>query len=116
MIGDMGFRKETSQETKYRDLRRGARMNSSVPVAIDWTDDKGTLNRLEARTRIVSPYGCLVVLPENLPLDQKVEVINLTSKQKCPGAVVWHGKERVEGFEIGIELKSTGIDFWGLEM
>jgi hypothetical protein len=112
----MGFRKEPSPETKFRDLRRGARMNSSVPVAIDWLDAQGTHNRLEAKTRIVSPYGCLVVLPENLALDQKVEVINMTSKQKCPGSVVWHGKERVEGFEIGIELRTSGIDFWGLEL
>ena len=116
MVNAMGFRKEVSPETKYRDLRRGARMNSSVQVAIDWTDEQGTHNRLEAKTRIVSPYGCLVVLPENLALDQKVEVINQATRQKCDGSVVWHGKERVEGFEIGIELVSPGMDFWGLEM
>ena len=112
----MAFRKEGSQEAKYRERRRGGRMNSSVPVAIDWTDGQGTHNRLQAKTRMVSPYGCLVVLPENLALDQPVEVLNLASKQKCSGAVVWHGKERVEGFEIGIELVSPEMDFWGLDI
>ena len=112
----MGFRKESDLETKYRERRRGGRMNSSVQVAIDWVDAQGTHNRLQAKTRIVSPYGCLVVLPENLALDHKVEVINLVTNQKCPGSVVWHGKERVEGFEIGIELVSPEMDFWGLEI
>lgn len=112
----MGFRKESAQETKYRERRRGGRMNSSVPVAIDWLDAQGTHNRFKAKTRIVSPYGCLVVLPENLEMEQPVEVLNLATRQKCKGSVVWHGKERVEGFEIGIELVSPEMDFWGLDM
>lgn len=112
----MTFRKDVSQEVKWRERRRGVRLNSSVTVAIDWNDDKGTHNRLQAKTRIVSPYGCLVVLPENLALDQQVEVLNMATQQKCNGAVVWHGKERVEGFEIGIELVDPGMDFWGLEL
>ena len=111
-----GFRKEISRPVKWIERRRGVRLNSAVPVAVDWTDDKGTLNRLQAKTRIVSPYGCLVVLPENLALDQPVELINLATQQKCQAAVIWHGKERVEGFEIGIELVNPEMDFWGLDM
>ncbi len=112
----MSFRKDVSQESKWRERRRGVRMNSAVPVAIDWTDEAGTHHRLQAKTRIVSPYGCLVVLPEDLAMDHLVEVLNLATKQKCPGVVVWNGKERVEGFEIGIELQGPEMDFWGLEL
>lgn len=112
----MSFRHDVAQELKWRERRRGARLNSAVPVAIDWTDGNGTHNRLQAKTRIVSPCGCLVVLPENLALDQQVQVINLATKDKCAGSIVWHGKERVEGFEIGIELINPGLDFWCLEL
>ena len=44
-----------------REKRRGVRVNSRVPVAVEW-DSGGELRRGEAQTRVVGPYGCLVVL------------------------------------------------------
>src|SRR5450759_2673646 len=83
-----------------REKRRGVRMNSRVPVAIEW-NLSGTVERGEAHTRIVGPYGCLVVLPRGLDLDQKVQVTNLVSRQSNLGVVVWRGNERTEGWELG---------------
>jgi hypothetical protein len=52
--------------------RRGIRMNSQVRVALEW-DSGGGLRRGEAHTRVVGPYGCLVVLPQNLNVDQPIQ-------------------------------------------
>ena len=98
-----------------REKRRGQRVNSRVPVAIEW-DLGGTLQRGEAHTRIVGPYGCLVVLPQGLNLDQQVQVTNLVSSQSNPAVIVWRGSERSEGWELGIELIKPEMNFWGLDL
>ena len=98
-----------------REKRRGQRVNSRVPVAIEW-DLGGTLQRGEAHTRIVGPYGCLVVLPQGLNLDQQVQVTNLVSRQSNPAVIVWRGSERSEGWELGIELINPKMNFWGLDL
>lgn len=95
--------------------RRGVRVNSRVPVAIEW-DVGGTLQRGEAQTRIVGPYGCLVVLKQGLDVEQEIRITNLVSKQSNPAVVVWRGNERSEGWELGIELINPEMDFWGLDL
>ena len=95
--------------------RRGVRVNSRVPVAVEW-DSGGELRRGEAQTRIVGPYGCLVVLSQNLDIDQQVQVTNLVSRQSNPAIVVWRGNERAEGWELGIELINPEMNFWGLDL
>lgn len=98
------------------DRRRGVRMNSRVPVALVWRDAAGSSLRDQAHTRIINPYGCLVVFPKDIPLEQEVEVINLASNQSNPGVVVWRGKARPEGYELGIELVDPSMEFWGIEL
>ena len=110
------FRKEVSREVKWRERRRGARVNSNVNIAIEWEGKSELPERLEARTRMVGPYGCLVVLPHEFELDQHVHVTNLANKQGAAAAIVCMGKKRVEGWEFGIELISPELDFWGLEL
>jgi hypothetical protein len=96
--------------------RRGVRLNSRVPVGVEWQDAKGAKHRKQAFTCVVGSYGCLVVLPENLPLEQRVRVVNLTNEQALPGTVVWKGSMRTEGWELGVELAQPPMDFWGLEL
>jgi len=95
--------------------RRGIRVNSRVPVSVEW-DSAGEPRKGEAQTRVVGPYGCLVVLPQNLEVQQHIQLTNLTSKQCNPAVVVWRGNERAEGWEFGIELINPQLDFWGLEL
>lgn len=101
---------------KFRERRRGVRLNSRVPVRIEWNQTDGAATQHEAHTRVISPYGCLVVLPQDLSLDQGVQLINLVTSQSLPALVVWKGKPRAEGFELGIELQDPEMDFWGLEL
>lgn len=100
----------------FLERRRGVRVNARVPVALEWETADGKRLRIEAVTRLVSPYGCLVVLQQKPALDQKVHLTNLTTSSANPAVVVWKGKERVEGQEFGIELVDPAMDFWGLEL
>ncbi len=95
--------------------RRGIRVNSRVPVTVEW-NSAGESRRGEAQTRVVGPYGCLVVLPQSLEVKQHIQLTNLVSKQSNPAVVVWRGNERSEGWELGIELINPKMDFWGLEL
>jgi hypothetical protein len=95
--------------------RRGVRVNSRVPVAVEWHAE-GELRRGEAQTRVVGPYGCLVVLSQNLQVDQRIQVTNLVSSQASPAVIVWRGHERAEGWELGIELINPEMNFWGLDL
>jgi len=37
-------------------------MNSRVPIRLEWDDPKGRRCSADAHTRVVNPYGCMVVL------------------------------------------------------
>jgi len=112
----MSFHEVIPPEKKWRERRRGVRVNSRVGVEIVWHDPEGKECRREAITRMVSPYGCLVVLPENLALEQPVQLTNFANSQSAQAMVVWKGPERVEGWELGIALMNTETDFWGLDL
>lgn len=64
----------------------------------------------------MGPYGCMVVLAQNLKVDQRIQIINLVSREANPAVIVWRGNERAEGWELGIELINPRMDFWGLEL
>jgi hypothetical protein len=110
--------KETVADSTPRDgreKRRGVRLNSRVPVSVEW-DSAGELRRGEAQTRIVGPYGCLVVLKQELRVQQQIQLTNLVSQQSNPAVIVWRGNERAEGWELGIELINPKMGFWGVEL
>jgi hypothetical protein len=98
-----------------REKRRGVRVNSRVPIAVEW-DAGGKSLRKEAQTRVVGPYGCMAVLPSNLEVTQTIRLTNMVSKQTNSGVIVWRGLERAEGWELGIELINPQMGFWGLDL
>jgi hypothetical protein len=98
-----------------RGKRRGVRVNSRVPIAVEWRAGEELL-RKEAQTRVVGPYGCMLVLPTNLEVKQAIQLTNMVSKESNPAVVVWRGAQRPEGWELGIELLNPQMDFWGLEL
>ena len=116
MVSPVKPKTHSLRTAKFSDKRRGVRMNSRVPVGVEWQDPQGRRVRNQAFTCVVSCYGCLVVLPENLAIDQQVVVVNMANEQTIPGTVVWRGSLREEGWELGIELSRPPLDFWGLEL
>jgi hypothetical protein len=98
-----------------QEKRRGVRLNSRVPVAVEWNSG-GEMRRGETKTRVIGPYGCLVVLPQDLHVDQRISVVNLVSSQASPAVIVWRGHEGAEGWELGIELINPDMGFWGVDL
>lgn len=107
----------TAPTPKVKQKRRGIRLNSRVPVSIEWhRNDAAPAHREEAFTRVVGPYGCLVVLRESLELEQSLKIVNLATNEANSAVIVWKGLERPDGWELGIELIRPNMNFWGLEL
>jgi hypothetical protein len=102
--------------TRNSDSRRGRRMNSRVPVRLEWDVDNGKRVSIEAHTRVVNPYGCMIVLHESLELERRLALTNLAVDTSNAAVVVWKGAPRPDGWEYGIELVAPELDFWGLEL
>ena len=101
---------------KYREKRRGRRMNSRVQIRLEWDSGEAERRSVEANTRIVNPYGCMVVLTESLELEQRLAVTNLATQASNAAVIVWKGNKEPEGWEYGVELIAPDMDFWGLEL
>jgi len=102
---------------RFSEKRRGHRMNSRVPVRLEWNDPKGRRQSEEAHTRVVNPYGCMVVLEHDLKLEHRLALTNIATDTSNSAVVVWKGNPRPEGgWEYGVELVAPEMDFWGLEL
>jgi hypothetical protein len=102
--------------SKYGEKRRGRRMNSRVKVRLEWDSEDGHRHSVETHTRIVNPYGCMVVLSNSLELEQRLALTNLSTQASNAAVVVWKGNQQPEGWEYGVELVAPDMDFWGLEL
>ena len=102
--------------SRHHEKRRGRRMNSRVPVRLEWDDITGKRTGAEAHTRVINPYGCMVVLAQSLDLEQRLALTNLISKSSNAAIIVWKGAQRPDGWEYGVELVAPEMDFWGLDL
>jgi hypothetical protein len=102
--------------SRHHEKRRGRRMNSRVPVRLEWDDETGKRISVEAHTRVVNPYGCMVVLKHELSLEHRLALTNVISHTSNAAIIVWKGNQRPDGWEYGVELVAPEMDFWGLEL
>jgi hypothetical protein len=100
----------------YNDKRRGRRMNSRVKIRLEWNAQDGSRHSAEAHTRVVNPYGCMVVLSNDLALEQRLALSNLATDTSNAAVIVWKGNPQPDGWEYGVELVAPDMDFWGLEL
>ena len=105
---------EQSFEARMKQLRAGKRVNSRVPVAIEWEESRA-MHKAQGWTIDISPKGCLAIVPQGFALGQKLDVINLVNKNACKAILVWRGHEGRAGWELGLELQDPPDDFWGLD-
>jgi hypothetical protein len=104
------------RDIRSRRKRRGPRMNSRVPIAVEWNGESGTLHFETSYTRVVNSYGCLMVSPKELDLQQRIRVTNLATSQRSEAVVVWKGMRRPDGWDLGVEFVSADLEFWGVEL
>jgi hypothetical protein len=112
----MPFGENLPKDMRSRWRRRGPRMNSRVPVRIDWNGQAGALQSERGFTRVVNGYGCLLVSQAELDLRQRLRVTNLSTRKTSDGLVVWKGSQRTDGWDVGVELLAFDFDFWGVEL
>ena len=108
-VGDI-----SSLEAQTEKIRAGVRVNSRVPVAVEWTD-AGRVLRAEGYTVDTSTKGCLAVVPQGFPVGQRLRLINLINKNACEAVLIWRGHEGRSGWELGLELQQASMEFWGLD-
>jgi PilZ domain len=106
--------KDASLETRMRYIRSSSRVNSRVPVAVEWTDAGRSL-RAEGYTVDIGAKGCLAVVPQGFPVGQRLRLVNLTNQISCEAVLIWRGHEGRAGWELGLELLEPSPDFWGLD-
>jgi hypothetical protein len=104
----------SSFEARMRNNRAGMRVNSRVPVAVEWAES-GRAMRAEGYTADVSTKGCLAVIPQGFPVGQRLLLVNLINKNACEVVLIWRGHEGRTGWELGLELQEASMDFWGLD-
>ena len=95
-------------------LRSTVRVNSRVPIAVEWTEG-GQDCRAEGVTMDVSVRGCMAVVPQGFAVGQKLRLVNKVNGQKCDAILAWRGHEGRTGWELGLELQAPPDEFWGVE-
>jgi PilZ domain len=105
---------DTTFAKRLKHMRAGIRLNSRVQVSMEWIEE-GHTHRAEGYTVDISPRGCLAIFPQGLVVGQRLKLINLTNQNACEAVLVWRGHEGRGGWELGLELKQSEADFWGLE-
>jgi hypothetical protein len=110
----VGMGDTSSVELRMQNVRAGVRVNSRVPVAVEWAES-GRPMRAEGYTMDASTKGCLAVIPQGFPVGQRLVLINLINKNVCEAVLIWRGHEGRAGWELGLELQDASMDFWGLD-
>jgi hypothetical protein len=101
-------------DEKMQNARAGLRVNSRVPVAVEWAES-GCAMRAEGYTVDTSTKGCLAVIPQGFSVGQRLLLVNLINKNACEAVLIWRGHEGRTGWELGLELQGASMDFWGVE-
>ncbi len=112
----MPFGEDLPRDIRMRQKRRGPRMNSRVPVIIEWNGKAGPVHLEPGFTRVVNAYGCLLVCPKEMELQTRLRVTNMATRRAVDGHVVWKGMQRPDGWDLGVELISADQHFWGVEL
>ncbi len=110
----MALLKDSGLEKRMGDVRSSARLNSRVPVAVEWSEAGQSL-RAEGYTVDIGTKGCLAVVPQGFAVGQKVRLVNLINQISCEAILIWRGHEGRTGWELGLELQEPSPDFWGLD-
>ena len=111
----MALLKDTlGMDARMKQLRAGARLNSRVAVAVEWSEG-GQALRAEGYTVDIGPKGCLAVVPQGFPVGQRLRLVNLVNSSASQAILIWRGHEGRTGWELGLELQDPSPEFWGLD-
>jgi hypothetical protein len=101
-----------SQKTKH--LRAGTRVNSRVPICVEW-EEANARHSVTGWTVDVGAKGCLAIVPQGFAIGQRLRLVNLVNKNSADAVLIWRGHEGRTGWELGLELQDAGEEFWGVD-
>jgi len=101
-------------DERSRQIRGTGRLNSRVPVAIEW-NDAGQTRRSEGHTKDISAKGCMAIVSQGLAVGQRLRLINCVNQKSSEAVLIWRGHQGPAGWELGLELQEPPVDFWGLD-
>jgi len=105
---------ESNFAARMKHIRAGARVNSRVPIQIEWEEAQAT-HSVKGYTMDVGPNGCLAIVPQGFAIGQHLRVVNLVNKESADAVLIWRGHEGRSGWELGLELQDAADQFWGVE-
>jgi hypothetical protein len=108
IINEAGF------GTDKKHLRAGVRLNSRVPVGVEWVEG-GVTRKAEGYTVDISPKGCMAIVGQGFAVEQKLKLTNLVNGRSVDAKLVWRGHEGRSGWELGLELDNSTMEFWEVE-
>jgi len=105
---------QLAEETRQKQIRAGARLNSRVELTVEW-HESGRIFSAKGYTVDIGPKGCLAIVEQGLLVGQKLRVTNASNGLAAGARVIWKGHEGRKGWELGLELEAGSGDFWGVE-
>ena len=92
--------------------RRSVRVTMSVPLRVDGQTIAGEAFTARTHTHLVSEFGCMLQLDQEVLVDQMVVVMNEHTRQSAQCRVVFRRRHRDGKQYIGVEFTSHGANFW----
>lgn len=105
---------EPSLLKRTKHLRAGPRVNSRVPISVEWTEANAQ-HSVTGWTVDVGAKGCLAIVPQGFTIGQRLRLVNLVNKNSVDAILIWRGHEGHTGWELGLELQGAGEEFWGVD-
>ena len=89
-------------------------MTLAVPIRVDGETVRGEKFILSATTTVVSQFGCLVNIEEEVMVDQTVVLMNEHTRQSAQARIVSTRRHRNGHKYVGLEFISPSENFWRL--
>jgi hypothetical protein len=105
---------EQGLSERMKHLRAGARVNSRVPISVEWTEANAR-HSVTGWTVDIGAKGCLAIVPQGFAIGQRLRLVNLVNKNAVDAVLIWRGHEGRTGWELGLELQGPGEEFWGVD-
>ena len=94
--------------------RRSNRVTLAVPIRVDGETVGAERFAISTTTHIVSQFGCLFRLEQEVMLDQTVVLMNEHTRQSAQARIVSNRRHRDGHKYIGVEFITPSLNFWRL--
>ena len=94
--------------------RRSSRVTLAVPIRVDGETISGDKFIVSTVTHVLSEFGCLIQLEEEVIIDQTLVLMNEHTRQSAQARIVSTRRHRNGHKYVGVEFISKSDNFWRL--